>query len=40
MHRNPTTEKMDMYEFKMDFLDNGNPEELLLFIINFNMDLE
>ena len=28
-----------MYEFKMDFFDNGKPEEILFFVINFKMVL-
>ena len=30
---------MDLYEFNMYFFDQGEPEELLLFIRNFNMTL-
>ena len=33
LHRTPTSEKSDLYEFKMDFFDNGDPEEFLLFFI-------
>ena len=36
----PTSEKFYIYEFKMNSFDNDNPEELLLFIHNFNMTLE
>ena len=32
--------KLDLYEFKMALFDNGNPEEFLLFIGNFQMNLE
>ena len=38
--RVPTSQKSDLYEFKMTLFDNGDPEELLLLIINFNMTLE
>ena len=38
--RGPTSQKSDLYEFKMTLFDNGDPEELLLLIINFNMTLE
>ena len=37
LRRNPTSEKSDLYEFKMVFFDNSNPEELLFFVSNFNM---
>ena len=37
--RDPMSEKSDLYEFKMALFDNGNPEELLLFVCNFNMNL-
>ena len=40
MRGDPTSEKLDLYGFKMTLFDNGNPEELLLFIRNFNMTLE
>ena len=30
--RNPTLEKLYMYEFKMFLFDNGKPEDFLLFI--------
>ena len=29
----------DLYEFKMSLFENGEPEELLLFVCNFNMTL-
>ena len=38
--RNPTSEKFDLYEFKMALFENGNSEEFLLFICNFSMTLE
>ena len=39
-HRDPTSEKSDMYEFKIALFDNGKPEELLLFMRNFKIMLE
>ena len=38
--RDLTSEKLDLYEFKIALLGNSNPEEFLLFISNFNMTLE
>ena len=38
--RDPTSQKLDLYEFKTALFDNGEPEEFLLFIRNFNMTLE
>ena len=38
--RDLKSEKLDLYEFKMVLFDNGEPEEFLLFIWNFNMNLE
>ena len=35
--RDPTSQKLDLYEFIMALFDNGKPEELLLFIHNFIM---
>ena len=40
MRTDPTSEKLDQFEFKMALFDNGKPEEFLLFIKNFNMTLE
>ena len=37
--RDPTSEKSDLYEFKMALFDNFDPEEFLLFICNFNMNI-
>ena len=37
--RDPTSEKLDLYELKMTLLDNGDPEEFL-FVCNFSMTLE
>ena len=31
---------MNLYEFKIALFDSGYPEEFLLFIYNFNMNLE
>ena len=36
---NPKSEKSDPYEFKTTSFYNGNPEEFLLFIHNFNTNL-
>ena len=38
--RDPTSENSDPCEFKMDLFDNVETEEFLLFISNFNMNLE
>ena len=38
--RDLMSQKSDLYEFKMALFDNGEPEELLLFIRNFNMTLK
>ena len=35
-----TSEKTDQYEFKMALLENGEPEEFLLFICNLNMTIK
>ena len=40
LRRNPTPEKMDIYELKMDLFDNSDPYKLLLFIQNFKMMIE
>ena len=40
LRRDPTSEKPDPYEFKMALFDNGDAEEFLLLIWNFNMTLE
>ena len=37
--RDPTSEKLDLYESKMALLYNGDPEEFL-FVCNFSMTLE
>ena len=40
LRRDLTSKKYDLYEFKMALFDNGDPEEFLLFIRNFNTTLE
>ena len=40
LRRDPTSEKLNLYELKMAFFDNNDPEELLLFVCNFNMTLK
>ena len=40
LRRDLTSQKSDVYELKMTLFDNRNPEELLLFIINFNMNID
>ena len=37
--RYPTSSTSDLYEFKISFFDNGEPEEFLLLFCNFNMTL-
>ena len=37
--RDPMSPTSDLYEFKMSLFDNGEPEEFLLFVRNFNMTL-
>ena len=34
--RDPTSSTSDLYELRISFFDNGNPEEFLLFLHNFN----
>ena len=36
----PTLENSYLYEFKMAMFDNGEPEQFLLFIRNFNLTLQ
>ena len=38
--RDQISQKLDLHELKMALFDNGDPEELLLFIRNFNMTLK
>ena len=40
LHRGTTSQKSDTYGLKTDLFDNGDLEEFLLFIWNFNMTLE
>ena len=40
LRRDPTSEKLYLYQLKMALFDNGDPEEFLLFILNFNMTIE
>ena len=40
LFRDTKSEKSNLYELKMDLFDNGNPDEFLLFIHNFNTTLE
>ena len=39
-HGDLTSERLDLYEFKMALSDNGDVEEFLLFIRNFQMTPE
>ena len=39
MRRDPTFPTSDLYDFKMSLFENGKPENILLFIRNFNMKL-
>ena len=38
--RYPTSSMSDLYEFRMSLFDNNKQEEFLLFMRNFNMNLE
>ena len=40
MRRDPTSEKSDLYEFKISLFDKRKLEEFVLFVCNFNMTLE
>ena len=40
LRRNPTSEKSDLYEFKIDFFDNGELEEFFLFVRNCQITLD
>ena len=40
LRRDMMSENLHFYEFKMALFDNGDPEELFLFISNFNMNIE
>ena len=37
LRRDPTLSTPDLYEFKISFFGNGEPEVFLLFVRNFNM---
>ena len=37
---NPGSEQLDLYEFEMALFNNSNPEEFLLFVFNFIINLE
>ena len=37
--KDPKSATQDLYEFNMDLFDNGDPEEFLLFVQNFNINL-
>ena len=39
LSRDPTSSLSEIYEFKMALFENGEPEEFLLFMRNFNMTL-
>ena len=40
LHRDPTSEKSDMYEFIMAFFENGYPEEFIFFQRNYKKSLD
>ena len=40
VRRYPMSQNSYLYEFKMALFDNGEPEEFLLLIMNFNLDPE
>ena len=40
LDRDLMSKKLNLCEFKMDFIDNGEIDEFLLFVRNFNMTLE
>ena len=40
LRRDPTSEKLDLYQFKMALFYQSDPEEFLLFICNFNMNIK
>ena len=40
VHWDPMSENSDLYEFNIAFFYNGDPEDLLLFVHNFNKTLE
>ena len=40
LRRDLTSKNSDPYEFKMTLFDKGDPKDLLLFISNFNINIE
>ena len=40
LRRDLTPKNSDPYEFKMTLFDKGDPKDLLLFISNFNINIE
>ena len=40
LRRDPKSENSDLYKLKMALFDNGDSEEFLLFIRDFNMNIE
>ena len=40
LHRYPTSNTSDLYEFRISLFDHGDPEKFLLFIRNLKMTLE
>ena len=40
LRRYLTSPRSDLYEFEMALFDNGQPEDFLLFVCNFNMTME
>ena len=39
IRKDPTSPMSDLYEFKMSLFDNGYPEDFLLFVNTFTMNL-
>ena len=39
LHRDPTYSTLELYYFRMSLFDHVDPEDLLLFVRNFNMTL-
>ena len=39
LRRDPMSSTSELYEFKISLFEHGDPEEFLLFICNFNMDI-
>ena len=40
LRRHPTYSKSDLYYFRMSLSDNGEPDQFMLSVHNFNMTLE